>query len=117
MHLLLVHDAHFFRQRLSRALAASWGTRSFAPLQSLTDELAPRFVAIADEFRLTAGEQPLLLRCRDMRFSRSSWRHLAGELLLYVAVDTPAFTTSPDLLEPFLPGEIVARLGSRRRAA
>jgi hypothetical protein len=115
MRLFLVHDADFFRGRLSPALAHCFRQRSFVPLANLTGDMREAVEAAALRDRLTAGEKPIFLRFAQFRFSRRLWRHIAGELLLHTAIDTPAFPLAPELLAIFLPAELVERLhrGSR----
>src|SRR5688572_22077406 len=94
----LVHDAAFFHDALTPALAASWRRRDFTPLAALAAELAPTFDAFAARFCLTADEQPLVRRAGSLPFDRHVWRHLAGELLLYAAADVPEVPDSYETL-------------------
>jgi hypothetical protein len=115
MLLFLIHDAAFFHQRLSPALGASFGTRSFEPLTELVRELRPNIEAFGQRYQLTTAERPLVFECAGKPFDRRLWRHFAGELLLYAAAETPEFPTAPELLGRFVPMELVERLhhGSR----
>lgn len=112
----LVHDAAFFRDRLTPVLAESWRQRDFGPIAALALELAHNFDAFAERFRLTVAEQPLVRRAGELTFDRRIWRHLAGELLFYAAADVPEVPTSPEALERLLgPDEAIRQLhfGSR----
>lgn len=115
MRVFLIHDARFFHDRLGPALAASSCRRSFGPIHNLVRELHDVLESAARRDRLTADERPLLLECHNLAFDRRLWRHLAGELLLYAAVETPSFPTAPDLLSKFVPADFIERLllGSR----
>lgn len=116
MLLFLVHDAAFFHDRLTPALAASWQRRSFTPLAALAAELAPQFDAFAERFRLTAEEQPLVRRAAALPFDRRMWRHLAGELLLYAAADAPDIPDARAALTDILgPDEVVRAAYHGRR--
>jgi hypothetical protein len=115
MRLFLIHEADFFRDRLGPALAECVRKRSFAPLRSLTNGVRANVEAGAIRDHLTPDEAPLFLRIAHERFSRPLWRHVAGELLLHTAVETPSFPLAPELLSSFMPTELVERLhrGSR----
>jgi hypothetical protein len=115
MHLFLVHDAPFFHQRLSPALAASYRKRSFEPLTDLVRDLQPLIEAFGQRYHLTTIERPLVFARAGKPFHRRLWRHFAGELLLYAAVETPDFPIAPELLSQFIPPDLVERLhrGSR----
>lgn len=115
MRLFLIHDADFFHDRLGPALAAGSCRRSFVPLHALIAELHPVIESSARRDHLSADERPLLFQCHTLHFDRRLWRHLAGELLLYAAAETPSFPTAPELLTRFVPAELIERLhrGSR----
>jgi hypothetical protein len=115
MRLFLVHDQRFFVGRLSPALAASSCRRSFLPIVNLVSEIHETLRESAARDRLTRSEEPLLFRCHSLRFDRRLWRHLAGELLLYAAAETPAFPTAPEVLAQLMDPEFVERIhdGSR----
>jgi hypothetical protein len=96
---LLLHDSDSFHSRITPALAAGWRSRSFGPLGALAGELRSQVRIFAEQFHLTAGEQPLLLRLSaDQPFNRRLWRHLAGEVLLYAAADAPPIQTAAETL-------------------
>lgn len=118
MHLFLVHAAIDFRDRLSPTLAACYRSRSFWPLGDLIEEVTPHVVAAAGRDRLTQDEMPFFLGVAHLRFSTKLWRHVAGELLLYTARETPAFQRAPETLGRFMDGNLVHRLhkGSRDAA-
>jgi hypothetical protein len=103
----LLHDAATFHRRIAPALAASWRRRDFGAVAALAAELAPALDAFAARYHLTADEQPLLRGVTaGQPFDRRLWRHLAGEVLLYAAVDAPALQTAPETLATLLaPGQ------------
>jgi hypothetical protein len=115
MRHFLVHDADFFCQRLCPALGQSYRSRTFRPIGRLIEEIESQISAFADRYRLTEDERPMVLAYRKHAFSRSLWRHYAGELLLHTAADAPSFALAPDLLEQFLEPSLVSQIhrGSR----
>lgn len=115
MRMFLLHDSHFYFHRLGPALAASSCRRTFGPIHDLVRELHAVLESSAIRDRLTADESPLLFHCHTLPFNRRLWRHLAGELLLYAAAETPSFPTAPELLSRFMTAELIERLhhGSR----
>jgi hypothetical protein len=115
MRHFVIHDSSFFFQRFGPALGQSYRSRTFSPIGRLIEQVESQMSAFADRYRLTDDEWPMVLACREHAFSRSLWRHYAGELLLHAAADAPSFPLAPDLLEKFLPPSLVARIhrGSR----
>jgi hypothetical protein len=95
----LLHDAAPFNDRLVPCLAASWRRRMFGPLVELAADLRATLADFAERFRLTADERPMLARLTaDQPFDRRLWRHVAGEVLLYAAADTPPIQTDLEAL-------------------
>lgn len=115
MQLFLVHDARFLQFELSPVLADCLNRRSFSPAIKLVESVRPRVEVAAARDRLTFEELPLFLNISRLKFDRRIWRHIASELLLYTAIETPSFPLAPELLGQFLPEELVARVhrGSR----
>jgi hypothetical protein len=110
MRLFHIHDSRFFFERLGPALGQSFRSRSFDPIVPLIAQIDSRLAAFAARYRLTDDERPLVLGCRERSFSRSLWRHYAGELMLYAAAESPVIRTEPELLSQFLPAGLVERI-------
>jgi hypothetical protein len=92
-------DAETFTCRIRPVLAESWRQHSFAPCRVLCQELLPA----AQEYtrRYHIGEEASLveqLTTDGFPFDRACWRLLAGEVLLFAAVDIPEFQTNAETL-------------------
>lgn len=91
-------DAETFVQRIRPALAASWRQRSFEPCRPLCNEL----LSAANEYtqRYHTGEEETLVGrvAEGLSFDRACWRLLAGELLLFAAVEIPEFPSNAETL-------------------
>ncbi len=84
-------DADFYSQRIHPPLAESWRRRSFVPCRSLCREMLPAAQEYALRYHL-AEETPFVARIAEgFPFDRSYWRQLAGEILLFAAVEIPEF--------------------------
>lgn len=103
MNCIFVHDCDRFRDLIAPQLAKSWRLRSLAPIVQLAAELGPTIRQISEQHCLTADEQPLLFSLtRHQPFDRHLWRHLAGEFLLYAAVDSPVIQDAEEALRTFV---------------
>jgi hypothetical protein len=92
----MLHDAARFHQELCPLLAEAWRRRSFEACRRLCRDLAPR--VLAEQSPLNP-EQPLLCHvAQGLAFDRDYWRLLAGELLLFTAVELPAAPAAPETL-------------------
>jgi hypothetical protein len=89
----LVHDADRFHRLIVPSLAESARRRSFEPCRDLAVELAPAVAEYASRYHL--GDEPLLGRLPGLSFDRRLWTHLAGEILLFAAVEVPELQTAP----------------------
>jgi hypothetical protein len=84
-------DRDFFLQRIRPTLAESWRLRSFEPCRSLCRELLPATQEYARRYHL-GEETPLIAQIDEgFPFDRSYWRHVAGEILLFAAVEIPEY--------------------------
>jgi hypothetical protein len=91
-------DAEMFTERIRPALAASWRQRSFEPCRPLCVELLPAARDYAQRYH-TGDEETLLARIvRGVPFDRACWRLLAGEVLLFAAVEVPEFPSNAETL-------------------
>lgn len=98
----LALEQHVFHDQLRPVLSAAWRTRSFQPCAALCATLRSTAGTFGERYHLGAVE-PLLLRVAEsLPFDRHRWRHLAGELLWYSAVEIPEFQTCPDTLQRLL---------------
>jgi hypothetical protein len=91
-------DAETFLKRIRPALTASWRQRSFYPCRSLCIDL----LAAAHEYSRryhTGDEETLVARVADgIPFDRDYWRLLAGEVLLFSALEIPEFPSTAETL-------------------
>jgi hypothetical protein len=94
----LVHDAAIFEERLRPALARSWHTRNFEPCRSLCAEMLAAAQTYKDRYHLGDATSFVAQVAAGLPFDRDWWRMLAGELLLFTAVEIPEFQTSADTL-------------------
>jgi hypothetical protein len=95
-------DAEFFHGQLHPALSASRRARSFAPCRALCSSLLPAARSYAERYH-TGSDEPLLARvAAGIAFDRTLWRALAGELLVFAAVDMPELQTNEETLTRLL---------------
>ncbi len=104
-----VHDGEVFTRRVRPVLTASWRQRSFEPCHQFCRDLLPAARAFAQQYHLGA-EEPLVEQvAAGLPFERDFWRLLAGEILLFGAVEIPEIQTAPEsfrcLLAPDRYGE------------
>jgi len=99
MNCIFIHDSDQFRGLIAPQLAKSWRLQTLAPIVQLAAELEPKIRQISEQHRLTADEQPLLFSLsHHQSFDRKLWRHLAGECLLYAAIETPVIQDAEEAL-------------------
>jgi hypothetical protein len=90
----LRHDARQFHAEIAPALAGAWRRRSFTPCQTLCASLLPAAEAFGRQYHLGTGEFLLEAVARDLRFDRTLWAALAGEILWFGAEQVPEITTA-----------------------
>jgi hypothetical protein len=91
-------EAPAFQEHIRPALAAAWRQRSFAPCRALCQGLLPAVQAFGERYAI-ADEEPLVAKAaRGLPFDRDYWTLLAGEVLLYAAVEVPEIEVAPDTL-------------------
>src|SRR5437870_833381 len=94
----LVHDPTFLEGRARMALAEAWRQRRFEPARALCEELTPAALDYARRYH-TGPETPLVCEVANgLAFDRPCWRALAGEVLLFAALDIPEFPTNAETL-------------------
>jgi hypothetical protein len=94
----LVLDGPTFEEQIRPALGLAWKMRSFEPCQPLCVALEPAARTYVERYHTGAAE-PLLCRVASgLPFDRTYWRTLAGEVLLFAAVEIPEFQTCPATL-------------------
>ena len=94
----LVHDAAAFEGEVRPALAAAWRRRSFEPCRPLCARLAPAARSYAERYHTGPEEFVLERVAGDLPFDRTIWRTVAGEVLLFAALDIPEFPSNADTL-------------------
>jgi hypothetical protein len=91
-------DAEVFLQCIRPALADSWRQRSFAPCRTLCNELLPAARDYTQRYH-TGEEETLVARvAAGFPFDRACWRLLAGEVLLFAAVEIPELQSNAETL-------------------
>jgi hypothetical protein len=91
-------DAELFTRRIRPALAEAWRQRSFEPCRPLCTDLLPAARDYTERYH-TGDEETLLARVtRGLPFDRAYWRVLAGEILLFAAVEIPEFPSNAETL-------------------
>jgi hypothetical protein len=93
-----VHEGDSFHQQLVPSLTAAWQQRSLQPCRAFCERLLPRVEEFTSQFRLGAGDSLVNRVVQGLPFSKDTWRHLVGEVLLYAAVEVPELTTASDTL-------------------
>jgi hypothetical protein len=93
----LALDGADFEGRIRPALAAAWRQRSFEPCQKLAASLAEAARDYAERYH-TGGETLLSRLAEGVPFDRTNWRMLAGEVLLFSALEIPEFQVNADTL-------------------
>jgi hypothetical protein len=106
-------EAPTFHERICPDLAAAWRQRSFEPCRSLCRSLLPGVQAFALRYALSDDEPSLARVARGLAFDRDYWTLLAGEVLLYAAVDVPEIEVAPETLCALLAPE---RYGKEQEA-
>ena len=94
----LVLDTAAFEEQIRPALAASWRQRSFAPCLPVCASLLPAARSYAERYHVGTDEPLLSQVLAGLSFDRAFWRSLAGELLLFAAVEIPEFQTCEETL-------------------
>jgi hypothetical protein len=90
----LIEDGALFHEEVRPALAASWRFRSFAPCVPLCGRIATAARDFAIRFHLADQENLVTLVAAGMPFDRTTWRHLAGEILWFGAEEIPQIETN-----------------------
>ncbi len=130
MDYFLVLPADLFEERIRPALARSRRTRSFEPCRDLCQSLFPAARAFRERYHSGSVESLVERLAEGLSFDRELWKQLAGEVLLFAAVEIPEFQLAADtwccLLAPELyqarlagidPADSQAYLGTRERSA
>jgi hypothetical protein len=130
MDYFLVLPTDLFEQQIRPALARSRQQRSFAPCRDLCRVLLPAARAYRERYHAGSAEPLLEQAAQALPFDRDLWKHLAGEVLLFAAVEIPEFQLPADawccLLAPdqyrahqagLDPADSQAFLGRRERFA
>lgn len=114
----LVLDGESFEAHARPALAAAWRQRNFEPCRALCAALTPAAHLYAQRYH-TGPDEPLLCRVAGgLPFDRALWRTLAGEVLLFSALEIPEFQVNADTLCCLLaPDHYRAEVVERERLA
>lgn len=98
-------DAENYLQHIRPALGDSWRQRSFEPCRSLCNTLLPAARAYTQRYH-TGEEETLVARIAEgLPFDRACWRMLAGEVLLFAALEIPEFPSNSETLSCLLTPE------------
>jgi hypothetical protein len=96
----LVLDPDSFIGKVRPTLATCWRLRTFAPARELCESLAGAARDYATRYHLGPVEPLLFAVARgELNFDRACWRALAGEVLLFSALELPEL---PDCAEALL---------------
>jgi len=107
-------DAETFLRQIRPALAAGWRLRGFEPCRSLCTQLLPAARDYTQRYH-TGEDETLLERIvAGLPFDRACWRMLAGEMLLFAAVEIPEFQSNAETLCCLLAPEQYQRGGTPR---
>jgi hypothetical protein len=91
-------DAETYVHTIRPALADSWRQRRFEPCRSLCRMLLPAAHAYTQRYH-TGDEETLMARVVEgLPFDRACWRLLAGEVLLFAAVEIPELQSNGETL-------------------
>jgi hypothetical protein len=91
-------DAETFLRRIQPALAASWRQRSFDPCRLLCHELLPAAHDYGRRYHTGGAESLVAQIIEGLPFDHACWRLLAGEVLLFAAVEMPEFPSNLETL-------------------
>src|SRR2546423_5350820 len=93
MRYFMVLPAEWFREGLAGSLRECWRRRSFRAITTICEELtgaARNFI----QCDMDGTSPPLTLQVpRGLAFDPNRWRLLAGELMLFAAVELPEIET------------------------
>jgi hypothetical protein len=115
-HYFLLLDGTEFHEELQPALSASWRSHSFAPCRGLCARLQPRLRDFTSRYCLGNSESLLTQVGGGVPFDRTLWRHLAGEVLWYAALEIPEIQTAEEPLRCLLAPEVATAHGVDRLA-
>jgi hypothetical protein len=85
----LLHDPSLLDGRLRPALADAWRQRSFAACAPFCRDCLPLAAEYARRYHVSLDDTVLAHVAGPLPFDRLLWRTLAGELLLFTAVEIP----------------------------
>jgi hypothetical protein len=112
----LLHNADHFFKELSPPLGEAWRGRNFQSCRELCTRLLTRAAEFAERFHVGSSEPLLTKVLGGLPFSRSAWRYLVGEVLLYGADEIPDLATVPGVLHGLVePGRDPSPPGQRDR--
>jgi hypothetical protein len=101
----LVHDPDVLDGQLRPALARTWRLRSFAPCVDFCTSCTAAARDQAVRFHLPFDQTVLAHVADGLPFDRTLWRTLAGELLLFAALDVPELPLPAATLSCLLSGD------------
>jgi hypothetical protein len=91
-------DSPFFEHQIRPALSAAWRLRSFEPCRGLCSTLVPAAQSFVEKYH-AGPDEPLLYKvAQHLPFDRHYWQLLAGEILLFAAVEIPEIQIAPEAL-------------------
>ena len=91
-------DADTFHQRIRSSLGASWRQRSFEPCRSLCEQFLPAAREYTQRYHIGEEETLVARIAKGLPFDRACWRLLAGEVLLFAALEIPEFPSNAETL-------------------
>lgn len=91
-------DAETFLRRIRPALAESWRQRRFDPCRLLCHELLPAAKDYRRRYHIGDAETLVTRVVEGLPFDRAGWRLLAGEVLLFAAIEIPEFPSNAETL-------------------
>jgi hypothetical protein len=94
----LLHDARRFHDQVIPALAAAWSKRSFTPCRVLCTDLLAGVATFAERYHTGKLDSVVEQASLGLPFDPIYWHALAGEALLYGAVEIPELQVAPDTL-------------------
>jgi hypothetical protein len=88
-HYFLLHDSHFFEERILATFTLSWQSRSFTAVAEMVPLIRPGIASFTDKFRMGTDETVLEQVARGLQFDRDIWEMALGEALFFGAREAP----------------------------